>query len=236
MGLTPPGWLLPSWVRGVEKIGATADRDAIEAAGARILEALQSPGRVYHTVRHLVGTLARVDELAEEAHDPEAVRIAAWFHDVVLTERTVGSLTRLKVDTVASAQLAETTLLDLGVPAARARRVKDLVLVLAEHNPPADDLDAAVLSDADLGLLAADPQEYKAYLERMGCELPDLSAREFCEYRLGKVQEMLSRRDIFHSPLGREWERAARHNLEAEEQRIQKKLETVDAAVSSTDA
>ena len=39
------------------------------------------PQRRYHTTAHLIAVLDHIDTLAGHAADPEAVRLAAWFHD-----------------------------------------------------------------------------------------------------------------------------------------------------------
>src|SRR4051812_12577829 len=58
-----------------------------------LLRRWSEPQRRYHTVEHLAAVLDRIDELVdvqkEYAEDPDAVRLAAWFHDAVyLPERS----------------------------------------------------------------------------------------------------------------------------------------------------
>ena len=63
-----------------------------------------------------------------------------------------------------SADLAEQVLTELGVPAQRVGEVRRLVLLTAAHDPAAGDDDGAVLCDADLAILASEPQRYGRYV------------------------------------------------------------------------
>ncbi|MGH3379956.1 MAG: HD domain-containing protein, partial [Actinoallomurus sp.] len=54
-----------------------------EAIGADLLRRYAEPHRRYHTTTHLAEVLDHVGELAGEAADADAVRLAAWFHDAV---------------------------------------------------------------------------------------------------------------------------------------------------------
>ena len=48
-----------------------------------LLRRRSEPQRRYHTVDHLSAVLDHVDVLEGHAADPEAVPLAAWFHDAV---------------------------------------------------------------------------------------------------------------------------------------------------------
>src|SRR5665647_3574214 len=78
-----PQWLIPAWVRTCVGAGATAPHREIEQVGESLLARWSEPSRHYHNARHLADVLAHVDELAEEAHEPGRVRLAAWYHGAV---------------------------------------------------------------------------------------------------------------------------------------------------------
>ena len=59
------------------------DSPDMEAAGQSLVAAWSEPHRTYHSVDHLREILARIDDLADVAEDVDAVRLAAWYHDVV---------------------------------------------------------------------------------------------------------------------------------------------------------
>ena len=78
-----PQWLLSAYVRSAVGAGATAPTEQIKDAGQALVERWGSPGRAFHNLKHLVDVLARVDELVEETHQPDLVRLAAWYHGAI---------------------------------------------------------------------------------------------------------------------------------------------------------
>lgn len=225
-----PQWLLAAFVRSAVGAGATAERDEIRAVGEKLIEKWSSPGRRYHNLRHLVDVLARVDELAEETHEPDLVRLAAWYHGAIFDAAEIAAYAnRGGEDEVASAQLARTDLVELGVPEARAERVHALVNALVRHTPNPTDFDCAVLCDADLAMLAADPQRYKVYLHDIRAEYEHLPVEHYLRARLRILRKLIARPSLFVSPLGAAWEEPARQNLSAELQRLEKELGAIEA-------
>lgn len=227
MGSTEaPQWLLSAWRRSVEAVGATADRAAIERTGQDLIERWTSSERVHHNLKRLIGVLARVDEVAAETHNPDVVRIAAWYHGAVFTSAAQHAYAhRGGADAEASAELARGELASLGVPETAIERVGTLIGCLSRHVAPADDIDAQALCDADLGGLAAEPQRYEAYRREVRAEYSHIPERDYVEARLAIVSRLLDRRALFASPLGRAWENAARDNLRAERARLQHELD-----------
>src|SRR5690606_37797331 len=159
-----PQWLVSAFVRSAVAVGACADREEIKRTASALVERWQEPDRKFHNLRHLIDVLARVEELAEEAHVPDVVRLAAWYHGAVFSSSAQVAYTRLGgEDEVASAALARTELTALGVPEDVVERVAELILALARHDADERDVDALALCDADLGTLAVEPQRYTAY-------------------------------------------------------------------------
>lgn len=232
-----PQWLLSSFQRSVVGAGGTASPEQIRDAGQALIDRWTTPGRTFHNLKHLVDVLARVDELVEETHEPDLVRLAAWYHGAVFDSADRKAYAnRGGEDEIASARLAYDELTALGVPETRAHRVHDLVVALVRHAPNPSDVDCAVLCDADLAMLASEPQRYKAYLLDVRAEYAHLPARDFVRARLRILDKLLGRPTLFSSPLGAAWEEPARQNLLAERHRLTKELATLDAdAGDSTD-
>jgi len=225
-----PQWLLSAWQRAVADAGATAQPAQVAEAGERLLARWQEPGRHFHTVRHLADVLAKVDELSPEAHAPHLVRLAAWYHGVVFSAAGEAAYAhRGGEDEAASAELAREELRELGVPDVDAQRVHDLVLALSRHAADGRDVDCAVLCDADLAVLATEPQRYRAYLEDVRAEYAHIPQRDFLEARSAILARLLARPSVFVTPLARAWEEPARQNLAAEQQRVTKELARLDA-------
>lgn len=226
-----PQWLLPSFVRSVHGAGATASPEEIRAVGEDLIERWCGPGRHFHTLKHLTDVLARVDELAEETHEPELVRLAAWYHGAVFDAAERASYAkRGGEDEVASAALARIQLESLGVPERAADRVSNLVIALTRHAPVAGDFDCAVLCDADLAMLAAEPQRYKAYLQEVREEYAHLPLEDYVGARVRILHKLLAREALFVSPLGTAWEEPARQNITAELHRLEKELARLSEA------
>ena len=124
--------------------------------GADLLHRWAEPHRRYHDVAHLTAVLSTVDIYADRAADPDAVRLAAWFHDAVYDPRAADNEER-------SALLAVEALTGLGVPPERTDEVARLVRLTAAHRVPPDDRNGALLTDADLAILAMPAGEYDRY-------------------------------------------------------------------------
>ena len=219
-----PEWLVPAFTRSVAAAGGTAPTAEVHAVAARLLDRWSVPHRRFHTVRHLLDVLARVDELGPETPDPALVRLGAWYHGAVFDVQILTGSAGDCEDEATSAALAVTELAALGVPEDRARRVGDLVAVLVTHDPDPSDLDATVLCDADLAVLAAEPQKYRTYLRSVREECADVPDAQFLTARRATVARLLARKAIYHSPRARPWEETARQNLQAELHRVDRAL------------
>ena len=225
-----PQWLLSAWHRAVAETGATASPEQVTETGEQLLARWQEAGREFHNLRHLADVLAKVDELSPEAHAPHLVQLAAWYHGVVFSAAGEAAYARRGgEDEEASARLARAELVALGVADDDAQRVHDLVLSLARHAADGSDMDAAVLSDADLAVLASEPQRYRAYLDEVRAEYAHIPQRDFLEARSAILDRLLARRSVFVTPLAQPWEEPARQNLAAEQQRVTKELAILDA-------
>lgn len=164
----------------------------------------------YHDLRHLAEVLDRIEELdaAGAVFDRVPVLLAAWFHDAVY-DAAPGAEER-------SAQWAERVLPD--PPAAEVAR---LVRMTEHHLPFPDDRNAAVLSDADLAILAAPPARYAAYVAGVRAEYAHIPDPAFRAGRAAVLADLVQRPQLFHTePAGRLWESAARANLAAELARL----------------
>lgn len=216
MGTTlVPGWLVPAYTRSAAGAGATADPAQIHAAGQRLLDRWSEPARHFHGVSHLVDLLQHVDELQQETQHPHIVRLAAWYHGAIFdaAERAAYA-NRGGEDEVASAQYARDELSALGLPEASVDKVAALVAGLVRHSTGHGD--AAVLSDADLAILAAEPRRYKQYVHAVREEYSHIPEARYLAARRAIVSKLLGRERIYITPLCVNWERQARQNLTAE--------------------
>ena len=224
-----PAWLLPAYTRDAIAAGATATEGQIADAGARLLERWQSPARRYHDTRHLVELLTRVDELQQETRLPHCVRLAAWYHGAVFSsDAEAAKNARGGEDEDASAQYARTELAALGLPQHKVDAVAAMVEGLTRHASEPRTADAGVLSDADLAILAAEPQRYKAYVKEVREEYAHIPDADFNRSRRAIIAKLLGRSRLYTSPLAQTWETQARQNLAAELARLDKAIAKVE--------
>ncbi|SEP09528.1 Predicted metal-dependent phosphohydrolase, HD superfamily [Trujillonella endophytica] len=176
---------------------------------ALVLEAWGQPHRRYHDPAHLAAVLGIVGRLADAAADPDAVRLAAWYHDVVYDPRRGDNEAR-------SAERARAGLRGL-VPGERVEEVVRLVLLTAGHDAGPDDANGAVLCDADLAVLAGPPDAYAAYASAVREEYGHLSDAEFTAGRIAVLEHLLGLGRLYRLPeVAGEWAPRARANLAAE--------------------
>lgn len=234
MGADAPQWLYTSFADAMEEIGATASRAELDLEARDLVARWSASDRRLHTVRHLINILAHLDELAATAHDPDVLRVAAWYHGAILNRWL--SVRPRNADPVACEaeciDIARSSLGRLGVSTDVIDRVVELLLFLARHRAPRADVDAQVLVDADLASLAVPPQEYKKLRENLRAELAELSDVEYFRARGAVIKRLLGFDSIYQSPLGESWESAARSNLEAELAKIESALCACGARVA----
>ena len=171
----------------------------------------EEPHRKYHNLRHLTEVLDIVDELADEAEDPDAVRLAAWFHDAVYAASSEIS------NEEASARLAEQILPTVGVPTTRVAEAARLVRLTENHAAEDGDRNAAVLFDADLAILAASPARYDDYAQAVRAEYSEIPDEIFRPARARILGALLAARTLYRIPSARaRFEPRARANVAAE--------------------
>ena len=175
---------------------------------AAVVDAWSQPHRRYHDLAHLAAVLGIVGALPG-AEDPDAVRLAAWYHDVAYEpDRTDNEQV--------SAARARAGLRGL-IPDARLDEVERLVLLTASHDPAPDDVNGAVLCDADLAVLAGPPDAYAAYASAVRDEYGHLSDDEFTAGRIVVLEHLLALPALYRTPeAAAQWAERAAANLTAE--------------------
>ena len=204
--------LLDRWVAAARGAGATAGDPDLQAAGHYLLGRWSEPQRQYHDVSHLTAVLDVVDEHAALAAHADRVRLAAWMHDAIYDPRALGDANERD-----SAAFAEGLLTTLGTPPEVAAEVARLVGLTAGHATGETDPDGELLCDADLAILAAEPERYAAYTEAIRREYAHVPEDTFRAARAQVLVSLLELPAIYrHAPLHEAWEQNARTNLEAE--------------------
>ncbi len=205
--------------RACRALGSTTDERLLRSAADSLLARWSEPHRGYHNTRHLAEVLDRLVDL--DGATPAAV-LAAWFHDAVYSG-SPGD------DERASAALAASLLSDLGVGEQNVQRVRDLVLATLDHDTQGTetgpDQERAALVDADLAILAADPERYRSYVDGVRAEYRHLDDTAFATGRLAVLERLVGRAALFATRQGRDlWEERAREQVASEISALREQL------------
>ncbi len=183
------------------------DSLAVDALFAGLVAAYTGPTRFYHTLGHIRQMLATVDTLQSLANDLAAVRLAAWFHDVVYDSAARDNEER-------SAKYAAAALGSLGLPAGTIATIERLILDTAHHQAPAGDVDSQILIDADLAILGALAPDYRRYTGAIRQEYAWLPEEVYEQGRVRVLKHFLQRERLYYTePLFERLETPARQNL-----------------------
>lgn len=195
----------------MEVLGRAPD---VVAAGHDVLARYDEAHRRYHDRRHLTEVLQAVGTLTAGAGAPAPVTLAAFWHDAVYDPAAPDNEQR-------SAALAGDTLHRLGVEPAVAAEVARLVLLTRAHAPCVADRHGALLCDADLAVLGADPDRYRTYAEDVRAEYAHLDDESFRRGRAQVLRSLVDRPRLFTTEQGHHrWDVPARRNLRDELARL----------------
>ncbi|WP_082598031.1 MULTISPECIES: hypothetical protein [unclassified Kitasatospora] len=199
--------LLDRWTALLLRAGATVDPGPY---GNDLLTRWAEPQRRYHSTAHLAAVLDHVDTLAAHAEDPDAVRLAAWFHDAVYKPDRSENEER-------SAQLAVRALREAGLAEALVEEVARLVRLTVSHHPAPGDRNGEVLCDADLAVLGGTPGQYAAYAAAVREEYGFVPEDAFREGRAEILRQLLALPALYRTDTARNrFDAAARRNLATE--------------------
>ena len=185
-----------------------------DAVAENLIERYAEPHRRYHTAAHLAWVLHHVEDLlaadpgASGVIDRDAVVAAALFHDAIYDAAS-------STNEAESAQLAADALAAAGWEDGRTDEVVSLIMATAGHEAttPAE----AVLLDADLAVLGADVDSYRAYVVEVRAEYAQVPDSQWRLGRAAVLHGFLDRDYIFATELMRATrEHQARINLSSE--------------------
>lgn len=163
--------------------------------------------RRHHNVAHLHELLDAIQTLADDGlrFDREAVELAAWFHDAIYEVGRDDNEDR-------SAELAR----ELLASSPFREEVARLILSTKTHKVPADDINGAVLSDADLSVLGANSARYQRYAAAVREEYRTIPDAVFKPARARLLTDLLEGTIFLTAPGRDRWEAQARRNVTAE--------------------
>ena len=175
------------------------------------------PHRHYHTATHIMFVLRHLHEVAAASGvsaSPEVVA-AALYHDAIYDPRSDDN--EANSGTLAARDLAE-----VGWSAERCGSVASMIVATAGHLDDEfgiadDDIETAMLLDADLAILGADPGAYQAYVNGIRAEYAHVDDDQWRSGRTAVLQRFLQRPRLFVTAfMHRTYDPRAHANIGAE--------------------
>jgi predicted metal-dependent HD superfamily phosphohydrolase len=195
-------------------VGNAHDR-TVGNAHDRYVDALllrySEPHRYYHTGTHIMMVIRHLHEVsATVSRQPSTELVAAaLYHDAIYDPKADDNEAR-------SATLAADQLAEIGWTHGRCATVVALIAATAGHVASGAG-ETAVLLDADLAILGAEPHSYSAYVTGVRAEYFFVDEERWRVGRGRILREFLDRPRIFATDYMRtELEHRARANIEAE--------------------
>ncbi|MBS0308384.1 MAG: hypothetical protein JSS58_05375 [Proteobacteria bacterium] len=197
--------LQTQWLADCHDLGVAApDPHVFRALASRYGE----PQRHYHTLQHIDECLAKLAEVRHLSTHPAEVAMALWFHDAIYDPTRHDNEEK-------SADWASACLRQAGVSDNVTRRIDALILATRHHAAPTD-MDAKILVDVDLTILAAPRERFAEYERQIRAEYVHIPDLPFNTKRRNILQGFLDRAAIFTTPLFFErYEVQARRNITA---------------------
>lgn len=175
-----------------------------------LIRAYSSAERHYHTMEHIDQVLEIIEQQQSLANNFSALRLAAWFHDVIYNPK-------VRDNEQKSAAYASNKLNQLKIPMTVIAQVTTLILDTQNHQPSLGNLDSQILLDADLAILGTPKLEYESYAQAIRREYSWVYDDEYRTLRKQVLQNFLRRKRIyFTNSLFLRLELRARLNLQAE--------------------
>lgn len=182
-----------------------------------LLPAYTQAGRDYHDIRHIADLLKIFEEYEYLAHDPDLIRHAIFWHDVIYHTQNPDGTSRKDAVNIDESGLVFAQHA-LYMPLQKRHNVIDVIDCTNGHKIP-ESLhaylrhDAGLFLDMDLSILARPWDEFQKWDARVRNEWPHVTDRDFFMGR-AKVLESFAQRDaIYFTPELAHWNDRARENL-----------------------
>lgn len=199
------------WLECMRALGLSANEMILEQLRARWSEDQRS----YHNLDHLDDCLCVFGTLRDELHDPVAVALALFYHDVIYDPRSA-------TNEEDSEELWRRHAIILGVEPEYIERVASMILATKTHQ--ADDEDTRFMLDIDLSILGVSEPLFDRFEQRIRQEYAWVPEQVYRERRAQIMRGFLDREHVYATQYMRDhFERRARKNLT-------RLIETLEAA------
>jgi predicted metal-dependent HD superfamily phosphohydrolase len=190
------------WSRYVDADSHSADADH---AWGVLAMGYTEPHRRYHNLGHLEHCLHALDMAATVAHDPDALELAIWFHDLVYIPGAKDNEER-------SAEVFSRLMKPFLTPK-HIDRGRQLILTTMHRVQPHGG-DERFIADIDLSSLAKPWPKFLADSENLRAEESDKSDEDFFGGKVRFHRSLLQRQRLFNTvPFQLRYEAQARENI-----------------------
>ena len=133
MGAGAPQWLISSFTDAMIELGATAPVDRLIQEAHALVEEWSDERLALHNLHHLINVLTRIDELSATTHDPDVLRVAAWYRGATLNRCIAVKLKGIDPQATVNECVANTAehLESLGVSEDVTNRIGELIEAFA---------------------------------------------------------------------------------------------------------
>lgn len=165
--------------------------------------------RHYHTLDHLKNMLSELMKVKAKITDWDTLLFSLFYHDIIYSAIKSDNEER-------SAELAESILIQLGLPEDQIENCIQQILATKSHDG-SNDSDTNYLVDADLSILGQDWEKYSEYFKNVRKEFfiyPDLIYKPGRKRVINHFLEMerIFKTEFFH----KRYENQAKQNLKKE--------------------
>jgi len=185
-------------IRGPDRFRALWQRCLIDGAfddsqkiHQRLLDGYDEPQRHYHTLAHIEQCMAMFDQCSSLAHNPDALELAVWFHDVIFEPG--------KSDNEARSAKLYLQFSDGVHDQATRGLVERLIMATLHDGSSLEDSDARYMVDIDLSSFGL---SWEYFLEDSGnlrLENADLSDAEYYRRKTSFQGRLLARERFYLS-------------------------------------
>ena len=186
----------------------TGEKTLIEKYWQELLNHYTGTERYYHNLNHLHKLIGNIEANKSFILNYHALLFAAFYHDVYYDVSRDDN-------EMQSAALAEQRLRELKIDKSIITLTSKIIHQTASHNK-ANNFDIDLFLDFDRDILSSSEEEYREYKEQIRKEYSIFPDKIYKTFRSKFLQQYLSVREIYYTPIYRGRENIARHNLERE--------------------
>jgi predicted metal-dependent HD superfamily phosphohydrolase len=191
--------------------GASVSLEKQQKEWEALLSAYTQPHRAYHNLHHIHALFRDLSQFST-AEVSESIQWAIWYHDIVYDPHAGDNEEQ-------SADWAVTTLQNWGLSSSLQKEVRRLILATQSHQAEADDHNACLLLDLDLGILGTSSERYAEYARAIREEYRWVPRPLYAQGRQKVLDSFLSLKTLYNTPVIRQqreqrgqenlrWERA----------------------------